>query len=152
VLTLCVASTRLHSAFPIFCTRCEKWRRQRLVLCSSDRCVLCFAARCEPTFFGRCALHRYVQFAPNGRFILAATLDNVIRLWNCASSKCAKQFRGHKNEKFCVGYVWPLRFVFLLFGNHEVEVVSPLPCPRAVLYSHLPIDPYHSSAILPFFF
>ena len=48
-------------------------------------------------------VQRDAQFSPNGKFILAATLDNVIRLWNYSTGKCMKTYRGHKNEKYCMG-------------------------------------------------
>lgn len=44
----------------------------------------------------------FVKFSPNGKFILAATLDNTLRLWNYQTGKCLKTYQGHKNEKYCV--------------------------------------------------
>jgi COMPASS component SWD3 len=63
----------------------------------------------------------FVKFSPNGKYILAATLDNTLKLWDyskasfflklhsCTKSshipsqgKCLKTYSGHKNEKYCV--------------------------------------------------
>ena len=41
----------------------------------------------------------FVKFSPNGKYILAGTLDNQLRLWNHHSGKCLKTYTGHKNEK-----------------------------------------------------
>ena len=44
----------------------------------------------------------FVKFAPNGKYILAGTLDSALRLWNVGSiGKCSKTYRGHTNTKFC---------------------------------------------------
>lgn len=43
-----------------------------------------------------------MKFSPNGKFILAGTLDNTLRLWNYSTGKCLKKYTGHKNEKFCI--------------------------------------------------
>ena len=32
----------------------------------------------------------FVTFTPNGKYILASSLDNTIRLWNFHDSKCLK--------------------------------------------------------------
>ena len=43
-----------------------------------------------------------VKFSPNGKFVLACTLDSALRLWNVSSDgKCSKTYRGHVNSKFC---------------------------------------------------
>lgn len=43
-----------------------------------------------------------MKFSPNGKYILASTLDNTLRLWNFHSSKCLKTYNGHLNNKYCV--------------------------------------------------
>ena len=37
-----------------------------------------------------------------GKYILAATLDNTLKLWDYSKGKCLKTYQGHKNEKYCV--------------------------------------------------
>lgn len=44
----------------------------------------------------------FVKFSPNGKFILAGTLDNTIKLWDFSKNKCVKAYSGHKNEKYCI--------------------------------------------------
>lgn len=44
----------------------------------------------------------FVKFSPNGKYILAATLDNTLKLWDYAKGKCLKTYTGHKNEKYCI--------------------------------------------------
>ncbi|EDV18842.1 uncharacterized protein TRIADDRAFT_51237 [Trichoplax adhaerens] len=44
----------------------------------------------------------FVKFSPNGKYILAATLDNTLKLWDYSKGKCLKTYRGHKNEKYCI--------------------------------------------------
>lgn len=43
-----------------------------------------------------------MKFSPNGKFILASTLDDTIRLWNYHTGKCLKTYTGHKNDAYCV--------------------------------------------------
>jgi len=43
----------------------------------------------------------FVKFSPNGKFILASTWDNTIRLWSYQSTKVLKTYSGHKNELHC---------------------------------------------------
>lgn len=44
----------------------------------------------------------FVKFSPNGKYILASTLDNTLRLWNYHTAKCLKTYRGHENNKYCI--------------------------------------------------
>ena len=39
---------------------------------------------------------------PVGKYILAATLDNTLKLWDYSKGKCLKTYSGHKNEKYCI--------------------------------------------------
>lgn len=41
-----------------------------------------------------------VRFSPNGKFVLAWTLDSCIRLWNYIEGRCVKTYQGHTNVKF----------------------------------------------------
>lgn len=43
-----------------------------------------------------------MKFSPNGKFILASTLDNTLRLWAYSTGKCLKTYLGHANSKYCV--------------------------------------------------
>lgn len=44
----------------------------------------------------------HVKFSPNSKFILAATQDSTIRLWNYQSSWCVKTYTGHTNRTYCL--------------------------------------------------
>ena len=41
-----------------------------------------------------------VRFSPNGKFVLAWTLDACVRLWNYVDGRCVKTYQGHQNSKF----------------------------------------------------
>lgn len=43
------------------------------------------------------------QFSPNGKYVLAWTLDGSIRLWDYVDSLCKKTYRGHTNTRFSIG-------------------------------------------------
>lgn len=43
-----------------------------------------------------------LEFSPNGRFILSASLDNTIRLWEVRTSRCVRSFVGHVNAKYAL--------------------------------------------------
>lgn len=42
-----------------------------------------------------------VRFTANGKFVLAATLDSTVRLWDFAGNAVARQLRGHNNSRYC---------------------------------------------------
>lgn len=42
-------------------------------------------------------------FSPNGRFVLAFSLDSSIRLWDYVSGAVKKTYQGHKNRGFSIG-------------------------------------------------
>ena len=43
-----------------------------------------------------------VSITFSGKYILAATLDNTLKLWDYSKGKCLKTYSGHKNEKYCI--------------------------------------------------
>lgn len=40
-----------------------------------------------------------VKFSPNGKFVLATTLDSCVRLWKYVEGRCVKTYQGHSNSK-----------------------------------------------------
>ncbi|KAK4997602.1 WD domain protein [Elasticomyces elasticus] len=44
-----------------------------------------------------------VRFSPNGKYVLAATLDSCLRLWDYVEGRCVKTYQGHKNERWSIG-------------------------------------------------
>ncbi|VEN36406.1 unnamed protein product [Callosobruchus maculatus] len=76
-----------------------------------DVCVCLLRNRIWDTASGQCLKTlidndnppvSFVKFSPNGKYILAATLDNTLKLWDYAKGKCLKTYTGHKNEKYCI--------------------------------------------------
>lgn len=58
-----------------------------------------------------------VRFSPNGKYVLAWTLDGCIRLWDYVEGLCKKTYQGHENQKYSIGGA------FGVYGN-EAFVVS----------------------------
>jgi COMPASS component SWD3 len=44
-----------------------------------------------------------VRFSPNGKYVLAWTLDGCIRLWDYVEGLCKKTYTGHMNMKYSIG-------------------------------------------------
>lgn len=44
-----------------------------------------------------------VRFCPNGKYVLAWTLDSCVRLWDYVEGRCVKTYQGHRNEKYSIG-------------------------------------------------
>ncbi|KAH8309492.1 hypothetical protein KR059_010996 [Drosophila kikkawai] len=44
----------------------------------------------------------HVKFSPNGRYVLASTLNCTLKLWNFFKAKCLRSYRGHVNEAYCI--------------------------------------------------
>lgn len=74
-------------------------------------CVCVFHSRIWDTASGQCLKTlidddnppvSFVKFSPNGKYILAATLDNTLKLWDYSKGKCLKTYTGHRNEKYCI--------------------------------------------------
>jgi COMPASS component SWD3 len=66
-----------------------------------------------------------VRFSPNGKYVLAWTLDSSIRLWNYVEGRCVKTYQGHTNAKFSIGGAFgtcgPEEFpsAFILSGSED---------------------------------
>ncbi|KAL0459523.1 UNVERIFIED_CONTAM: COMPASS-like H3K4 histone methylase component WDR5B [Sesamum latifolium] len=44
----------------------------------------------------------FAKFSPNGKFILVATLDDTLKLWNYSAGKSLKIYSGHVNRVYCI--------------------------------------------------
>ncbi|XP_022861953.1 COMPASS-like H3K4 histone methylase component WDR5B, partial [Olea europaea var. sylvestris] len=44
----------------------------------------------------------FAKFSPIGKFILVATLDDTLKLWNYSTGKFLKIYSGHKNGVYCL--------------------------------------------------
>lgn len=67
---------------------------RRLWDASSGRCLRTLVDNDNPPVSS-------VVFSPNGKYILAGSLDNIVRIWSQQTGRCVKSFVGHKNTKYC---------------------------------------------------
>ncbi|XP_072989245.1 COMPASS-like H3K4 histone methylase component WDR5B [Typha latifolia] len=44
----------------------------------------------------------FCKFSPNGKFVLVATLDDNLKLYNYATNKSIKCYTGHVNRRYCI--------------------------------------------------
>jgi COMPASS component SWD3 len=66
-----------------------------------------------------------VRFSPNGRYILAFTLDSCIRLWDYVSGTCKKTYQGHVNKKYSLGGAFGVGGTegFIVSGSEDGDIV-----------------------------
>lgn len=60
-----------------------------------------------------------VKFSPNGKFLLAWTLDSCIRLWSYIEGRCLKTYQGHENKSYSIYGSFGV-----YGGGHQAFVVS----------------------------
>jgi COMPASS component SWD3 len=65
------------------------------------------------------------RFSPNGRYILAFTLDSCIRLWDYVSGTCKKTYQGHVNTKYALGGAFGVTGsdAFIASGSETGEIL-----------------------------
>jgi COMPASS component SWD3 len=66
-----------------------------------------------------------VRFSPNGRYILAFTLDSCIRLWDYVSGHCKKTYQGHVNTKYSLGGAFGVGGTdgFIVSGSEDGDIL-----------------------------
>jgi COMPASS component SWD3 len=73
-----------------------------------------------------------VRFSPNGKYILAWTLDSCVRLWNYIDGKgrCVKTYQGHVNKKYSLAGAFgtyggppPYQYAFVASGSEDNSIV-----------------------------
>ncbi|KAF2477998.1 WD40 repeat-like protein [Lindgomyces ingoldianus] len=73
-----------------------------------------------------------VRFSPNGKYVLAWTLDSCLRLWNYidGKGKCVKTYQGHENKKFSLSGAFgtyggppPYQYAFIASGSEDGDIV-----------------------------
>ncbi|PSN64379.1 WD40 repeat-like protein [Corynespora cassiicola Philippines] len=73
-----------------------------------------------------------VIFSPNGKYVLAWTLDSCIRLWNYieGKGKCVKTYQGHINKRYSLSGAFgtyggqpPYQYAFVASGSEDGEIV-----------------------------
>lgn len=97
----------------------------------------------------------HVTYSPNGRYVLAGTLDSTLRLWplspNSGTAKCAKTYtsENHVNTKYCITNR------FLVAQPHRRQcVVTGSETGHVILYDlqsrqvHQTLDKIHQDAVL----
>ena len=69
-----------------------------------------------------------VKFCPNGKFVVAWTLDSCVRLWNYVEGRCVKTYQGHKNERFSLGGTFGTyadgEKAFLTSGSEDGKILT----------------------------
>lgn len=72
-----------------------------------------------------------VRFSPNGKYILAWTLDSSMRLWNYIEGKgrCVKTYQGHQNTKYSLsgafgtyGFPGQEQYAFIASGSEDNNI------------------------------
>ncbi len=66
-----------------------------------------------------------VSFSPNGKYILAFTLDSCVRLWDYVSGTCKKTYQGHVNTKYSIGgaFGYSREGGFIVSGSEIGEIL-----------------------------
>ena len=66
-----------------------------------------------------------VQFSPNGKYVLAWTLDGCIRLWDYVEGLCKKTYQGHVNSKYSIGGAFGVygRDAFVVSGSEDGSLI-----------------------------
>jgi COMPASS component SWD3 len=66
-----------------------------------------------------------VRFSPNGRYILAFTLDSCIRLWDYVAGTCKKTYQGHVNTKYSLGGAFGIGGTegFIVSGSENGDIL-----------------------------
>jgi COMPASS component SWD3 len=64
-------------------------------------------------------------FSPNGKYILAHTLDSCVRLWDYVSGTCKKTYQGHVNTKYSLGGAFGIGGTegFIVSGSEDGEIL-----------------------------
>jgi COMPASS component SWD3 len=66
-----------------------------------------------------------VRFSPNGKYVLAWTLDGSIRLWDYVEGLCKKTYQGHENKKYSIGGAFGVygKEAFVVSGSEDGSIV-----------------------------
>lgn len=66
-----------------------------------------------------------VCFSPNGKYVLAWTLDGSIRLWDYVSGLCKKTYQGHENKKYSLGGAFGVygNDAFVVSGSEDGSII-----------------------------
>ncbi|CAN0392780.1 unnamed protein product, partial [Phaeothamnion confervicola] len=70
-------------------------RRSRIWDSSTGSCLSTMFAKNNPPV-------SYVKYAPNGKYVLAGTLDGMLRLWGTVEQRCEKTYKSHVNAKYSI--------------------------------------------------
>ncbi|KAL1367355.1 hypothetical protein HN51_021427 [Arachis hypogaea] len=48
----------------------------------------------------------FARFSPNGKFVLVATLNDTLKLWNYSQGRSVKIYTGHVNREYCITFTF----------------------------------------------
>jgi COMPASS component SWD3 len=107
--------------------------RMSQIVCSTFQ-LLIICRRVWDTASGQClrtlvhednASVTTVRFSPNGKYILAFTLDSCIRLWDYVSGSVKKTYQGHVNTKYSLGGAFGVSGdqAFIVSGSEDGDIV-----------------------------
>lgn len=69
-----------------------------------------------------------VRFSPNGKFVLAWTLDSCVRLWNYVEGRCVKTYQGHRNQRYSIsgafGVYADRNQAFVVSGSEDGLIIA----------------------------
>jgi ribosome assembly protein 4 len=99
--------------------------KKELLVSGSDDCTLilwCPEASPKPTkrMTGHGKPVNHVAYSPNGAFVISASFDNYIKLWNGQTGDFVANFRGHVGPVYQA--VWSPDSRFLLSGSKDSTI------------------------------
>ncbi|CBI28701.3 unnamed protein product, partial [Vitis vinifera] len=65
----------------------------------------------------------FAKFSPNGKYILVATLDDTLKLWNYSTGKSLKIYTGHVNKVYCIASAFSVTYGKYIVSGSEDKCV-----------------------------
>lgn len=94
------------------------WRLSSMTITPYGECFPSFSAR-----YWLSVLSSHVKFSPNSKFILSATQDSTIRLWDYQKTRCVKTYTGHTNRTYCLFTCFSTtRGLYVVSGSEDAKI------------------------------